>query len=95
MALRPLSMKKHPAKLTRQHPAKRVKAKAKRVVQKTARRAAKLTQAAAAKALADLQRGSAGLKSKAKGKAARVERAFAQATKLNRLVKRMKSAGLI
>jgi hypothetical protein len=87
-------MKKSPPK----SPAKRVKTKSKRVVKQTARRAVKLTQAKATKALAELKGAIGTLKAKggsAKIKAARVEKAFVHATKLNRLVKKMKSSGLI
>jgi hypothetical protein len=82
-------MKKHPAR----HPARRVKTKVKRTVKRAVSRSAKLTQQKAAQALAQLKQAIAALKSEGPG--ARVKHALGLATKLNHLVKGMKSAGLI
>ena len=87
-------MKKSSAK----HSARQVKTKAKRVVKKAARRAAKLTPAKAASSLKQLKAAVSALKPKGKssqGAATRVKQALGVATKLNRLVKSIKQAGLL
>ena len=78
-------------------PVRHAQPKTKTKVKRAARRAGRMTESAAARALADLKAAIAALKrtSRSASSVQKVKQAFGLATKLNHLVKRMKSAHVI